>query len=139
MYLCELHSNQASQLDFLGRETDSIIGKEPKCRSRFTIFLYFQGESGVSGLVSNDTRMIAAQNKLAISGPVHTEPKRAKAIRFCFMRFRNISVKTDSLRNRIELLKRCSKYSRRWFSTEKSGAHQACAHTACAVYTNIQS
>ena len=36
-------------------------------------------------------------------GPVHTELKRAKTIRFCFMRLRNISVKTDSLRNRIEL------------------------------------
>ena len=33
----------------------------------------------------------------------------------------------------------CSKYSRRWFSTEKSGEHQPCAHKACALYTNIQS
>ena len=32
-----------------------------------------------------------------------------------------------------------AEYSRRWFSTEKSGGHQPCAHTACALYTNIQS
>uniref|UniRef100_A0A8C5AT74 Erythrocyte membrane protein band 4.1 like 5 n=1 Tax=Gadus morhua TaxID=8049 RepID=A0A8C5AT74_GADMO len=53
--------------------------------------------------------------------------------------FLNISVKTDSLRKRIELQKRCRKYSRRWFSTLKSGAHPACAHPPCALYTNIQS
>ena len=47
------------------------------------------------------------------------EYKLVKTIRFRFMWFRDISVKTESFRNSIELYKRCSKYSRCWFSTEK--------------------
>ena len=112
------------------------------CIAMHRAFRMLCGEREVLEVAMLSLRDVRAETlERPINSNQVTRRKRSFPLRFPLMRFRNISVKTDSLRKRNELYKRCSSlptYSRRWFSTKIRGTHQACAHPAWALYKKVQ-